>query len=236
MSQVILMSSMAWIQISCWPFMSAYRSLVDPSCLREDLDVHNFKLGQMNDPSEVLTAIYECLNKSKQLRTHRWVCDTWFHITKWLASFEKEWNQKMRHVPWLVLESAPLLPHSFTSASSLFLALSTRNTSQVDEVFGLLLSEQLKCQHCHVVRLRVFSIPLLLTSHSTSHSTSHWQFLLRGSELVVLEIFVGTLVPCSYHICVTCSFSFHSFRWVIRSSRTLSISTLYRQPHSETWL
>ena len=43
---------------------------MDPSDLREALDAlpdHNFKLGEMNDPSEVLSAIYECLAKPKQL-------------------------------------------------------------------------------------------------------------------------------------------------------------------------
>ena len=50
------------------------RSTVDPTQLREALDTlpnHNFRLGEMNDPSEVLTAIYECLTRSPQLRTER---------------------------------------------------------------------------------------------------------------------------------------------------------------------
>ena len=44
---------------------------MDPSDLREALDAlpgHDFKLGEMNDPSEVLSAIYECLDKPKQLK------------------------------------------------------------------------------------------------------------------------------------------------------------------------
>lgn len=38
--------------------------MVDPTQLREALDGlpgHDFRLGEMNDPSEVLTAIYDCL-------------------------------------------------------------------------------------------------------------------------------------------------------------------------------
>ena len=57
------------------------RSLVDPTDLREALDMlpnHNFKLGEMNDPSEVLSAIYECLGACKELNVTRcgrcWAC------------------------------------------------------------------------------------------------------------------------------------------------------------------
>ena len=39
---------------------------------------HNFKLGEMNDPSEVLSAIYECLGACKELNVTRcgrcWAC------------------------------------------------------------------------------------------------------------------------------------------------------------------
>lgn len=82
----------------------AARSVVDPTQLREALDTmphHNFRLGEMNDPSEVLTAIYECLTKVVQLRT-------------------------------------------------------AKNVPHVDNIFGLVLREQLQCQWCrhvsHVVK------------------------------------------------------------------------------------
>ncbi len=47
---------------------------MDPTELREALDAlpnHNFKLGEMNDPAEVLGAMYECLAKSKLLRNEK---------------------------------------------------------------------------------------------------------------------------------------------------------------------
>ncbi|GAX78212.1 hypothetical protein CEUSTIGMA_g5654.t1 [Chlamydomonas eustigma] len=44
---------------------------VDPSDLREALDNHNFRVGEMNDPSEVLSSIYECLVKIPVLKSIR---------------------------------------------------------------------------------------------------------------------------------------------------------------------
>ena len=50
------------------------RHAVDPSHLREALDAlpgHDFKLGEMNDPNEVLGAIFECLAAVPHLRGSR---------------------------------------------------------------------------------------------------------------------------------------------------------------------
>jgi hypothetical protein len=45
---------------------------VDPSDLREALDNHNFRVGEMNDPSEVLSSIYDCLGKIPVLKSKRY--------------------------------------------------------------------------------------------------------------------------------------------------------------------
>ena len=53
---------------------SLYDRAVDPSHLREALDAlpgHDFRLGEMNDPSEVLGAIFECLAAVLHLRGSR---------------------------------------------------------------------------------------------------------------------------------------------------------------------